>query len=53
MKKYNKKGITLLVLMVTITTLMIIFTAITLAYTNISNSTKQGEFAKEYMRYKN
>ena len=47
MKKYNKKGITLLVLMVTITTLMIIFTAITLAYTNISNSTKQREFAKE------
>lgn len=47
MKKYNKKGITLLVLMVTITTLMIIFTATTLAYTNISNSTKQREFAKE------
>lgn len=43
----NKKGITLLVLMLTITTLMIIFTAITLAYTNISNSTKQREFAKE------
>ena len=47
MRTYNKKGITLLVLMVTLTTLMIIFTAITLAYTNISNSTKQREFAKE------
>ncbi|MDD3304139.1 MAG: hypothetical protein PHP54_04400 [Clostridia bacterium] len=47
MKYCDKKGITLLILMITITTLMIIFTAITLAYTNISNSTKQREFAKE------
>ncbi len=46
-KKYNKKGITLAVLIVTIIITMLLVSAIVVSYSSIKNSTKKKEFAKE------
>ena len=53
MKNNNKKGITMLVLVVTIAIALVLLTTITVSFSKLTQSTKKKEFAKEILAVQN